>query len=124
MARLKQLIVDCHDPAALALFWASALDEFTIRPYDGAEIARLATLGLTPETDPCVILDGPILELCFQKVDFEYAAKRPLHMHIATTDRRAEVNRLVSLGAAVRQDFDQHTWMQDPEGNDFCVTGP
>lgn len=32
------------------------------------------------------------------------------------------VARLVRLGAAVHQRFEDHTWMRDPEGNDFCVT--
>jgi hypothetical protein len=69
-----------------------------------------------------VILDSPTLELCFQQVDVEEASKRPMHMDIASTDRGSEVERLISLGATVRQAFDGHTWMQDPEGNDFCVT--
>lgn len=122
MARLKQLVVDCHHPASLAEFWAMALDDFEVRPYDDAELARLATIGFTPETDPGVILDGPMLELCFQKVDVSSIAKNPLHPDIETADRRAEIDRLVALGASVREDFEGHTWMQDPEGNDFCVT--
>jgi hypothetical protein len=24
--------------------------------------------------------------------------------------------------AAIVEEFDGHTWMRDPEGNDFCVT--
>jgi hypothetical protein len=52
MARLTQLVVDSRTPASLARFWATALDDFEIRPYDDAEIARLAEMGRTPETDP------------------------------------------------------------------------
>jgi hypothetical protein len=122
MARLKQLVVDCHHPASLARFWAAALDEFEIRHYDDAETARLATLGFTPETDPGVILDGPMLELCFQKVDVPSITKNPLHPDIETADRRAETERLVTLGASVREEFEHHTWMEDPEGNDFCLS--
>jgi hypothetical protein len=124
VARLKQLIVDCEHPAALARFWAAALDEFEIRAYDDAEIARLAALGLTPETDPVVILDSPTLELCFQQVDVVRTPKNPVHPDIVPADRQAEVARLVALGASVREAFDDHTWMRDPEGNDFCVTDP
>jgi hypothetical protein len=36
--------------------------------------------------------------------------------------RMGLVARLVRLGAAVHQRFEDHTWMRDPEGNDFCVT--
>jgi len=122
MARFKQIVVDCRHPASLARFWAAALDEFDIRPYDDEEIARLAALGFTPETDPFVVLDGPTLELCFQQVDVAAIRKNPLHPDIEAADGQAEVQRLVALGATVKQAFDDHTWMQDPEGNDFCVT--
>jgi len=58
MARFTQLVVDSRRPASLARFWAAALDGFTIRAYDDEEIARLAAMERTTETDPCVILDG------------------------------------------------------------------
>lgn len=122
MARLKQLIIDARHPAALARFWVEVLDGFEIRPYDDAEIARLAGLGLTPETDPVVILDGPGLEVCFQQVDVEPVRKKPLHVDLASADRAGEVARLVALGAEVVEVFDAHTWLRDPEGNDFCLT--
>ena len=122
MARLTQVVIDCRHAAALARFWAAALDDFDIRPYDDAEVARLAALGLTPDTDPIVLVDGPNLELCFQEVPVTATPKKPLHLDVESPDRPAEVARLVTLGATVRQEFDAHTWMLDPEGNDFCVT--
>lgn len=122
MARLKQLVIDARHPATLARFWAKVLDGFEIRAYDDAEVARLAALGLTPETDPVVILDGPGLEVCFQQVDVEPVRKKPLHVDLASADRAADVARLVDLGATVVEVFDAHTWLRDPEGNDFCLT--
>lgn len=122
MGKLAQIVVDCRHPATLARFWAAALDGFKILPYDDAEIARLAELGLTPETDTCVIVPGPNLEFCFQQVDMVGVAKKPIHVDLSAPDRTAEVRRLVELGAVVREEFDDHTWMNDPEGNDFCVT--
>jgi hypothetical protein len=121
MARLEQIVVDCHHPARLAHFWAAVLDDFEVRAYDDAEVARLAALGLTPDTDPVVVLDGPHVEICFQKVDPPPVTKKPLHLDVATGDRASEIRRLVSLGASVRERFERHTWMRDPEGNDFCV---
>jgi Glyoxalase-like domain len=121
MARLKQIVVDCHHPAGLGRFWAAALDEFEVRAYDEAEITRLAALGFTPETDPVVILDGPGLEICFQKVDPPPVAKRPLHLDVRSDDRAREVGRLMDLGASVKEEFETHSWMRDPEGNDFCI---
>ncbi len=106
----------------LARFWAAALDDFEIRAYDDDEIARLAAIGRTPDTDPCVILDGPMLEICFQEVEQASTSKRPMHIDIESADRTTETERLVSLGASVVEDFEGHTWMRDPEDNDFCVT--
>ena len=70
-------MIDCEEPSSLARFWAAALDDFDVRPYDDEEVARLAALGYTPETDPGVIVDGPCLEICFQKVDLEPRSKTP-----------------------------------------------
>ncbi len=121
MARFTQLVVDSRGPASLARFWAAALDDFEIREYDDAEIARLAAIGRTPETDPCVILDGPTFEICFQEVATLPGGKRAMHLDISTPDRPLERDRLVSLGATIVQEFEGHTWMRDPESNDFCV---
>jgi hypothetical protein len=121
MAHLRQVVVDCETPSALARFWAAALDDFDIRPYDDEEIARLAALGHTPETDPGVILDGPHLEICFQRVAVEPRSKTPVHFDIESTDWLAEIDRLTTLGATVKERFEAHAWMRDPEGNDFCV---
>jgi hypothetical protein len=124
MARLKQIVIDCETPSSLARFWAAALEEFAVRAYDDDEIARLAALGYTPETDPSVIIDGPPLELCFQQADLESRSKTPVHLDIEATDRDTEVERLVALGATVKERFERHTWMLDPAGNDFCVVDP
>ena len=121
MARFTQLVIDSRAPTSLARFWAAALDDFEIREYDDAEIARLAEMGRTPETDPCAIVDGPTFEICFQEQAAPSAGKRAVHLDISTPDRLEERDRLVSLGASIVQEFDRHTWMRDPEGNDFCI---
>jgi hypothetical protein len=51
VTKLKDIVFDCENAATLARFWAAALDDYEIRPYDDAEIQRLATVGLTPEAD-------------------------------------------------------------------------
>ena len=123
MAMLKQIVVDCEHPAKLARFWSETLDGFDMRPYDQAEINRLAGLGFTPETDPTVLLDGPGREMCFQRVTLgPMSEKRRLHLDIATSQIDHEVRRLVGLGATIVEYFTAHVWMRDPEGNDFCVT--
>jgi Glyoxalase-like domain len=121
MSRLRRSSSSVTTRPDLAKFWAAALDDFDVRGYDDADIARLAALGFTPETDPVVPLDGPHIEICFQKVDLPPLTKRTMYLDLRADDRAREVLRLVQLGASVEERFATHTWMRDPEGNDFCV---
>lgn len=124
MARLRDIVVDCEHPAALARFWAAAMEGYAVRAYDEAEIARLAGLGFTPETDPVVMVDGPGPSLCFQKTDRGRPAPGRWHLDLMGEDRGAEVARLVALGARVRDVHAEWTTLVDPEGNPFCVLDP
>lgn len=122
MGTLREIVFDADHPAALARFWETLLDGYAIRPYDEAEIARLAALGLTPETDTAVLLDGPGPILCFQTYPGSVRQKRNrVHLDISVSDRRAEIERLVGLGASIARELDGCTVMQDPEGNNFCL---
>ncbi len=124
MATLREIVIDCERPSALARFWATVLDGYAVRPYDDAEIARLAAKGLTPETDPAVLVDGPGPMLCFQHVRERKAVPNRVHLDVECADLRKEVARLRALGATVKRESAARTVMQDPEGNEFCVVGP
>ena len=124
MGTLREIVFDCDRPSSLARFWVEVLDGFEVRPYEHAEIARLADLGFTPETDPTVMVDGPGLKLCFQKTSPTSTPKNKLHVDVVTSNRADDVDRLTSLGASVVETFESHTWLRDPEGNDFCLTDP
>jgi predicted enzyme related to lactoylglutathione lyase len=63
-----------------------------------------------------------MVEIRFQEVEVPAMRKRPMHIDIETSNRIEERGRLVSFGASIVQDFERHTWMRDPEGNDFCLT--
>lgn len=121
MGRLQEIVFDCRSAPALARFWAAALDGYAVRAYDQAEIDRLAALGLTPETDPTVMVDGPGPSLCFHQVPGRNYSNNRLHLDIAAADRAAEVERLLALGARVQREAGAYTVMLDPEGNQFCV---
>lgn len=121
MGKLREIVFDCETPATLARFWVEVLDGYAVRPYDEAEIARLAGLGLTPETDPTVMVDGPGPILCFQRVPGRNYESNRIHLDVAVADRRAEVDRLLRLGATVHREVDDYTVMRDPEGNQFCI---
>ena len=121
MARITEIVIDSMDPAGLASFWADVLDDYKVRPYDDEELARLAGLGLTPETDPSVAVDGPDLTLFFQKTELPKSSRNRIHFDIRSENRIEEVKRLEALGARMRDIHDTFTVMLDPESNEFCV---
>jgi hypothetical protein len=114
--RFYSVIIDAADPPKLARWWANALGwQLTLEQADEVDIAA----GRGP--------DGKELEpiLTFVPVPEAKAGKNRLHLDFAPDDQQAEVERLLSLGAAkidVGQG-DEATWvvLADPEGNEFCV---
>ncbi len=124
MARIRDIVVDAVRPAALARFWAEVLDGYQIRSYEAAELERLSGLGLTPETDPAVAVDGPGPTLWFQQAPERKRTRNRVHLDLVGADRGTEVARLCALGASVRDEHGDHSVLQDPEGNEFCVLDP
>src|SRR5512134_171695 len=124
MTRIDSITVDAQHPASLARFWAAALEGYVVRTYDQAELARLGALGLTPETDPTVMVDGPGPTLCFQKMPGKTTGRNRWHIDLRGLSRESEVARLCKLGATVREVRDCWTTLLDPEGNPFCVLDP
>jgi hypothetical protein len=120
MARLKEIVFDCHHPAGLARFWAAMADGYAVRAYDEAEIARLAAQGFTPETDPVVMVDGPGPTLCFLKEERGRVQGR-IHLDLEVADRAGETDRVLALGARLLRREATYTVFADPEGNHFCL---
>jgi catechol 2,3-dioxygenase-like lactoylglutathione lyase family enzyme len=124
MASIKDVVVDCAHPAALARFWAGVLDGYTIAPYDDAELERLRGLGITdPEDDPTVLVEaGPGRpRFFFVLVPEPKTVKNRVHFDLRADDAEAEVIRLVGLGARVTSEQDTLVVLEDPEGNEFCL---
>lgn len=121
MAQLLEIVIDCRHAPSLAKFWAAVLDDYDVLPYDEAEIARLAALGFTPETDPTVAVVGPGPTLFCQQVPEPKSTKNRVHLELGSADRSAEVDRLLTLGASVHSVHERWTVLLDPEGNEFCV---
>lgn len=124
MARIREIVIDARHPAALARFWAAALDGYAVRGYDAAEIRRLAARGRTLDTDPNVAVDGPGPTLFFQETTAAKTGRNRVHLDLAGAERAAEVRRLCTLGATVREERATYTVMLDPEGNEFCIQDP
>jgi hypothetical protein len=136
MAKTVQVAIDCADPAALSRFWAEALGYVLNPPPDGHDSweSWLSAMGV-PESEwnsasAIVDPDGQGPRIYFQRVPEAKAAKNRLHLDVRVGAGRegiqAEVDRLVGLGATVvgpkeeRGEF----WvvLQDPEGNELCLT--
>lgn len=120
-----QITFDARSPYALAHFWAAALPGYHVRAYDDEEIARLASLGLTPETDTSVAIDADRQPtIWFQKSDSATTGRNRIHLDLANAERTSEAERLKRLGARIREERDDHIVMLDPEGNQFCLFDP
>jgi hypothetical protein len=114
MAAIKDIVVDCAHPPALARVWEAVLDDYAIAPYGDDE---------DPETDPHVLMEpageGP--RFFFVLVGEPKTVKNRLHLDLRTSDFEAELARLTSLGAKAIADLPGWTTLQDPEGNEFCL---
>ena len=129
MATLRNITFACKDPGKLASFWASALNYIVEElPPDLIEtlIAEDADLNMAAAiSDP----DGKGPRLYFEKKEKSVTTSIPIHLDLNATDVRAEVARLIALGAReigpksqrIGPYTDEWVVMSDPEGNGFCV---
>ena len=115
--RMGWLVIDAHDPDALAAWWRQALGfEEVSRDEDGDEVA-IAGPGW----------GGSRWNILFGRTKDPKERKNRLHLDLVPDDKAAEVARLESLGAT-RVDIGQRDvpWvvLADPEGNEFCILTP
>ena len=114
-AVLREIVIDCNDPARVAEFWSGVL---------GWEVqASDDVLWMSESGAPF-----PDLVLVFAPVDDPKVGKNRVHLDVSPVgcDRDEEVARLEALGAR-RVDVGQgdQPWvvLADPEGNELCVLG-
>jgi Glyoxalase-like domain len=125
MATIRDVIFDSRHPASIARFWAAAIDDYRVAPYDDAELARLRDVGINdPEDDPAVLVEpvmgrGP--RLFFQLVPESRTAKNRVHLDLHAADADADATRLTGLGARVLAEYQGWITLADPEGNEFCI---
>lgn len=110
MLAVTMVTIDCGDPQALADFWTQALRTEIVADMEGYLV-----LGGSPA-------------LALQQVENPTPGKNRLHLDLSGGERTAEVARLVELGAEVvrNHDVEGFAWtvLQDPAGNEFCVSDP
>jgi predicted enzyme related to lactoylglutathione lyase len=112
-AVLREIIIDCDDPARVARFWAEVLG-WTVQDNHGV-------LWMSESGAPF-----PDLLLVFVAVPERKSVKNRIHLDVSPVgcDRDEEVARLVALGATpvdVGQGEAPWVVLADPEGNEFCV---
>jgi catechol 2,3-dioxygenase-like lactoylglutathione lyase family enzyme len=124
-SRLTETTVDCSDPRALAAFWCAVLGYAVLE--ESADTVEIGP-GVVPDQERLVdVRRGPVAAtIVFDRVPEPKSSKNRLHFDVSPidTDRDAEVDRLLALGAT-RADIGQgpQPWvvLADPEGNEFCV---
>jgi hypothetical protein len=110
---IAHVVFDSADAAKLAAFWAEVLGH----PVDAGGNEFFASVGR----------DGEKLSpaLLFLQVPEPRSGKNRLHVDLHGSDRAAEVDRVIALGAERVGDFDEYgtrwTTLADPEGNLFDI---
>ncbi len=113
---LWELVIDCHDPAALARFYASLIG--------GTAIDREPSWSVLEPDDDSGVRIG------FQRVPESKQVKNRVHLDVLSPDLEAGIEATLALGAVQQGDvvLEEDGAFQiflDPEGNEFClVTGP
>ena len=106
----EEICIDAGDPTSLGTWWSEALGW----PHDVDE-------------DGDVVLRAPAdagPNWLFLRVDDRRIVKNRIHFDFRPDDQRAEVDRLLKLGARhVDIGQGEQSWvvLADPEGNEFCV---
>jgi predicted enzyme related to lactoylglutathione lyase len=115
IAQLDSVTIDCHDPEALAGFWAQVFG--TVEEWRGGEPVQYIDLSETPYSP----------KLRFQRVPETKTVKDRIHLDLRVADIEETCAHLVALGAArvAQDDFQEFNVvfrvMLDPEGNEFCL---
>jgi len=124
--RWYSVVVDCHDIAAQARWWAETLDYVIVFEND-REVAIVPKWArLEPIEDAATFRREP-QGMVFVQVPEDKTVKNRLHIDLAphtSEDRDAEIARLLARGAThvdIGQGDSSWTVLADPEGNEFCV---
>jgi hypothetical protein len=112
MLSIAHIVIDCADAQTLAGFWSAALT----RPVDDGANPYFATIGRDQPDAPA---------LMFLRVPEPKRGKNRLHVDLHGPNWRAEVDRLLGLGATKVSEHGEYgtEWitLTDPEGNEFDV---
>ena len=113
MLRVGSIVIRVDDLERQAGFWQEALG-YERRPGNSHKYATL------------IPKDGKGPNISLDALNSEVQVQPRIHLDLFTSDREAEVERLVGLGATVipwenRPANAGYVVLADPEGNRFCV---
>ena len=119
--RQGDIVIDCADHEVVVPFWQAALG-WERRDVNG----QYVSLDPPAAQRNAGAAGSRPLPMLFQKVPERKAGKNRVHIDFRSDDRVVEVARLVGLGAreGATRSLGDFTWtvMEDPEGNEFCVS--
>jgi catechol 2,3-dioxygenase-like lactoylglutathione lyase family enzyme len=112
MLKVGSIVWGVRDVPRAIAFWTEALAYRPLRP------PSLNWAILVPR-------DGPGVQLAITQVSSEAQDHQRHHLDLYTSDREAEVERLLRIGAK-RADWRypegaDYVVLEDPDGNRFCV---
>ena len=109
--KIGSFVINCKDFEKTIAFWREAL-QYVPRRAAGGDFAILK--------DP----SGTSPNVSVQQTDELKFGKNRMHLDLYATDQKAEVERLLKLGASVHrlpEEGEDFVVLADPEGKLFCV---
>jgi predicted enzyme related to lactoylglutathione lyase len=115
--RVGEIVIDCSDHDVVVGFWLAAFGEYERHDVNEQYVA------IAPRER-----EAGRPTLLFQKVPEPKVVKNRVHLDLRGDSMADEVERLRGLGATFVAERSlgasvRWTVMQDPEGNEFCVSG-
>jgi predicted enzyme related to lactoylglutathione lyase len=112
MLKIGSIVINCKDFDRTVAFWQEALHYVKPPRPDEHEFTILK--------DPA----GSRPNVSVQRTDELKFGKNRMHLDLYAVDQKAEVERLLKLGATIHRapkDGEDYVVLADPEGKLFCV---
>lgn len=109
--KIGSVVINCKDFDRTVAFWQETLHYVPGRPASDDFVILKDPSGTSPNVS-------------VQQTDELKFGKNRMHLDLYATDQKAEVERLVKLGASVHRlpkEGEDFVVLADPEGKLFCV---
>ncbi len=111
MLKIGSVVINCKDFDRTVAFWQEALHYVPRKAAEGDFVILKDPAGTSPNVS-------------VQQTDELKFGRNRMHLDLYATDQKAEVERLVKLGATVHRlpkEGEDYVILADPEGKLFCV---